>query len=399
MTVPTNFVSTWTCPSPSELIAALRAREKPVRPYRSIAVVNEIRPIDLFCYLTARFGAANGVQNLLRQDQSDNLIHWDWTLSCRYGHIAFWGGNFRTDIWLLGDYPFDESDKDELLAQIRHDFAPHGKEMSEARNRLEHWTEFVNPYWRLKRAIDQLLTELQTIDLDPAIGKSVHSPLSFSGNQRAWLELAARYDKAFGLCFGVRSMLPVLAEAFVNLLIFLYARKDIRQDQRLYDNVLRQPIDIRIKSLHINCVAFEKPIDYTHHACRRYHSLVNERNDLLHGNVSPEKQRFNEVYFSGRVPVFKEYRSFWDRTVAVDSEAVGLSRVREEVQTVEEFTAYLASCLTQRNQQIIASVCRKRDLGRNHEDSRIGILFPDHLVDMSTPNEEHPTGLDRGQEA
>ncbi len=391
MSLPHDFVSSLICPSTRELIEFMLARTKTAQPAKSISIVNELRPVDLYCYFSARFGSANGTQNLLRNNHSDNLIHWDWTLSCQYGHIAFWGGNFRTDVWLLGDFPFNESAKDDLIAQIRADFANHGKAMSEVRKQLEHWTEYVNPYWRLKRAIDQLLKDVNTLDLNPAQGECIHSPLSLTlaSNSQNWNALTANYNKAFGLCFGVRSMLPVLAEAFVNLLIFILVRTDIRKDQRLYDNVIRQPIDVRIKSLHINCVGFERPVDYAHDACRRYKSLINERNDLLHGNVSPEKQSFNDVYFSGNVPVFKEYRSLWQRTVAVDSETVGLPRLNDEVATVEAFTAYLLSCLSPKNQDMVRTVIATRDLARNHEDGRLGILFSKYLIDSATSSDEY----------
>ena len=40
---------------------------------------NEIKPIDLYCYLQAKYGNPNGLQNFLRNDSSDNLIHWEWS--------------------------------------------------------------------------------------------------------------------------------------------------------------------------------------------------------------------------------------------------------------------------------------------------------------------------------
>lgn len=192
-------------------------------------------------------------------------------------------------------------------------------------------------------------------------------------------------------------MLPVMAEAFVNLLIYVQALPDIKKDTRLLENLIRQPIDIRVKSLHINCVGFQHAVDYSSPACRQFHTLINERNDLLHGNVSPEKQKFNEVYFLGRVPVFKDYRSLWDRTLAVDIEAVGLDRLEHEVATVDMFVEYLLSCLDPKTRELISSVTRKRDLARSHEDGRLGILFPDHLVECrvgpanskTPPNGDH----------
>lgn len=38
---------------------------------------NEIKPLDLYCYLYAKYGPPNGIQNFLRSDDSDNLIHWE----------------------------------------------------------------------------------------------------------------------------------------------------------------------------------------------------------------------------------------------------------------------------------------------------------------------------------
>lgn len=40
-------------------------------------ITNEIKPIDLFCYLSAKYGDPNGILTILKNDDSDNLIHWD----------------------------------------------------------------------------------------------------------------------------------------------------------------------------------------------------------------------------------------------------------------------------------------------------------------------------------
>ena len=57
------------------------------------------------------------------------------------------------------------------------------------------------------------------------------------------------YSRATGLCFGVRSMLPVMAEAFVNILLYMLMKPALKKDDRLRENLFRQSIDIRIKSL------------------------------------------------------------------------------------------------------------------------------------------------------
>ncbi|OIR02798.1 hypothetical protein GALL_150060 [mine drainage metagenome] len=125
-------------------------------------------------------------------------------------------------------------------------------------------------------------------------------------------------------------------------------------------------------------------LDYTHDFCKTYHTLVNERNDLLQGNVVLEKLKFNEVFFNRRVPVFKQYRSMWEGSVGVEVYAVGLHRLEREVETVDNFTAYLKSCLKDEVREQIERIAETRYLGLNSENGLIGILFPGHLVDFFT---------------
>ena len=394
MAITDGFVASLTAIHPREIIEALQSDKRP-KGTLIWAIKNEIRPVDLYCYLGARFGPPNGFQNFLRRDDSNNLIHWDWTLSCEYGWISFLGMNYRTEVQLIGVFPFHDSDKDTLIACLKADFANHGAKMSHIRNNLlEKWTEFSNPYYRIRNAVDRLLEELSGLSLDPknqAIPDFLdHSdPDSF---KEKWNDLGVRYSKGLGICFGIRSMLPVMAEAFANLVLFTLMKPDLKNDQRMRDNAFRQPIDIRIKSLHLNCIGFGSPVDYSNKACADYHSIVNDRNDLLHGNVSIDKLKFNEVFFHGRVPVFQEYQSMWDRSVGVDVKTVGLEKVLDEVAAIQAFITYVLSCLEPKMRSDIQRILDKRDLGRNEEDGRLGILFPDHLMDMRILPGSRPMG-------
>src|SRR5438876_5378168 len=119
MPLPATFVATMQPMHPREVFEALLNGPKDLR--STLDIVNEVRPADLFCYLWARFGRPkpNGVQNILRSNDSDNLIHWDWTQ--------------------------------------RH----------EVRGMLERWTEFVNPYQRIRRSVERLVGELEGLNLRP----------------------------------------------------------------------------------------------------------------------------------------------------------------------------------------------------------------------------------------
>ena len=384
MSLPQTFLASLEILTPRQIFEAVDALGAK-RSGSIIQVEHELKPADLFCYLEARFGPPNGIQNLLRSDDSDNLIHWDWTLRHPDGIISFLGMNFRTEIQVLGR-TVTEEDGISLIEQIKSDFKAYGPAMKSARDGLERWTEFVNPYQRLRGAVARLVSLLDELKLDPEKDK-LDRPGESEDPQPVmdrWNDLARRYSQGFGLCFGIRSMLPVMAEAFVNLLLYVLMRPELRQDARLSENVFRQHIDIRIKSLAINCLGFTQAPDYSNEACKAYHRLVNERNDLLHGNIAIDKLKFNEVYFRGRVPVFKEYKSMWERSLQRQADAVGLTAVRSELATVDALVTYLLSCLDEGLREKVAFITGRHNLGLNEETGFVGVLFADWLVDFRT---------------
>ncbi len=380
MPLTSNFLASLSCPHPKVIFDRLLKGPTHI----NMAIwqwTREVSPADLYCYLCARFGRPNGPQNFSRNDSSDNLIHWEWVLDHPSGSIHIQGMNFRTEVWVACGLNASDEDSKILIAHIKADFANYGQKMAEVRKSLEKWTEFVNPYQRLRRAVEKMLSEVQALDLEPETQAIPNFTEALDIQQDRWGEILGRYSKGLGLCFGIRSMLPVMAEAYVNFLLFVLMRPDLKGDERLRENAIRQPIDVRVKTLHMTCVGFAKPVDYTSPACKAYHTLVNERNDLLHGNVVLEKLRFNDVYFDGRVPVFKEYRSMWERTIGVEINAVGLQRLAEEVATINAFIEYLSFSMKPDVKMNVDMMASRHDLGLNQQNGRIGILFSDRLVD------------------
>lgn len=381
MTLPADYVASWSLMPTEDIMSEIGKRSGSGN---NLIIRNEITPADLCSYFVARFGPPNGIQNLLRKDDSDNLIHWEWVFRTPRGLITFQGQNFRTEIWFIPGESYSQEVLPELIDQIKADFKNYGRNMSEFRKNIEDWTEFVNPYARIKSSAECLLKELEELKLQP---EDEAIPSADSAAQMAaqpWSELVSKYSRGLGLCFGVRSMLPVMAETYVNLMMFILLRHDIKDDVRLREHTIRQPIDIRIKTLHTNCVGFSRFVDYSSEPCKAYHTLVNERNDLLHGNVVIDKLKFSEVYFVGTIPIFKEYRTMWERTVGVDVEAVGLHRLQNEVKVVRDLIEYINSCLDPKVKKQMEMIARQRDLGLNKKTGRIGILFARHLVDFYT---------------
>tara|TARA_B110000503_G_scaffold64477_1_gene101592 strand:- start:2156 stop:2629 length:474 start_codon:yes stop_codon:yes gene_type:complete len=59
----------------------------------SLAIRKEISPLDMYCYLKARFGNPNGpFSNLFRdKNTADNLIHWDFVIKSNSEDIMILG--------------------------------------------------------------------------------------------------------------------------------------------------------------------------------------------------------------------------------------------------------------------------------------------------------------------
>src|ERR1044071_7354751 len=74
-------VQSWRVPTKEETLAWLEKAGPEKRSKRTVLMVRQhLSPVDVYCYLKARFGEPNGFQNWLRQDTSDNWIHWDYYL-------------------------------------------------------------------------------------------------------------------------------------------------------------------------------------------------------------------------------------------------------------------------------------------------------------------------------
>ncbi|WP_312057756.1 hypothetical protein [Acinetobacter courvalinii] len=348
-------------------------------------ITNEIKPIDLYCYLTAKFGSPNGLLTLLKNNSSDNLIHWDWIFASDLGYISIQGHNFRTEIHVSENVSKSGLTLNDFISQIKSDFKNHGKEISKVKNNLEKWTEFINPFTRLQDTIRLLFGKLDELNLNPTDDK-IASPLQHSDDpekiKKLWKDRSDRYSFATGIVYGIRSMLPVMAESFINLLIFVLCKPDIKNNTRLFNSILRNQIDIRIQSLHLYCSGFTKSIDYNSDECKKFHTLINERNDLLHGNINIDKQGYSDVYFDKRTPIFIKYQDFWEKAIGVSLASVKYETIYDDMLVVENFIGYILERLDNKTRFLVEELMMNMRLGFNHENGKIGVLFPKSLADF-----------------
>ena len=177
-------------------------------------------------------------------------------------------------------------------------------------------------------------------------------------------------------------MLPVLAESFVNLLIFVLAKPEIKQNERFFQNTIRQQIDIRVQSLRLNCIGFIRPVDYSDGICKKFHTLMNERNDLLHGNVEVNKLKIGEVYFKGKVPVFTGYEDIWQSAMGISLVSVKYDTIFEDHAVVTSFIEFILAHLSKDLKEQVQHIMTNSELGYNPANGKLGSLFSDNIADF-----------------
>ncbi|PTP28163.1 hypothetical protein [Vibrio splendidus] len=342
-------------------------------------LIKNVKPIDIYCYLNARFGAPNGLQNLFKNDHSDNLFHWHYTFHYNNQTVDIMCANYRIEV--MHGFPFSDHQYalDSFLLDIKQDFKNYKKGISHFRSSLEKWSIFVNPFCQNKAMIEYQVSALEDIELDcpPQVRGKIRL-----NNKDLFEEYSARYVKATALAFGIRMLAPVYVESFINTLIFLLVDSDVKKDQRLYESIVRQNIDIRIKQLHRNCNGFAHPVDYNNvESCKKIHTLFNKRNDLLHGNIDPKKSVYDTCYFQGNTPIFTEFKDMFTQVHNASLSVSSPEQALEDYETVQNFIAYVLLCLDETTDKFVRHFLNTQAPGWNEKTGRAGVLFPDHFVD------------------
>jgi hypothetical protein len=375
-------VPAWHVADPTLMLAKLK-KETPRLPVALWTIDFDIAPVDLYTYLRARFGPPNGFQMTLKSPTSDNLIHWHWSLQYLDRVIEFSGLTMSAQLIAEGTGDPSAEDVRTLVRALKADFSNHGAAMSSERKRLESWNIFINPYCRLKRVIDRFRERLAELDIRhvelPSMPHTEEEMSSFPARMEACTTI---YNEVVGISTSLRMFAPVLAESFINLVIFLLVDPRTREDRRLYDSIFRQDIDVRVRGLHLSCSGFVRAVDVTDNRFKAFQALMQHRNDFLHGNIAPDRLSYREVYFDGNIPLPKKYENMAELALVNSLKHVEPEAALAEVEAVNNFMTLVFEALPD---QIIANVqlfMETLDPGWRADTKRAGVLFPPHHAFM-----------------
>lgn len=357
---------------------------------QSIWILKEnIRAVDFYCYFNVRFGSPNGLFTVLKnKHDSDNLIHWDYTFDYEGYRINLICKNYYIEIMKEMSFENESEAKQLFIDQIRNDFKYYGRQLSEFRKSLEPWLVFVNPFKRLKQVIENQLTKLEDLNISSIKPNNISDPRMKATREdlEQWQKNAERigekYVEATSLGLSISMLLPVYAESFVNFLIFILAKPEIKNDVELYNKVLRMRINERVSSLHVNCIGFYQPVDYNEvEACKAFHSIMNKRNEVLHGNINPMNYAFDSLYFEYRTPLFENFRDIEFDTYKASIRGIEFEKLLCDYQHVQNFISYILLCLDEKILHHVKTIIDTVHPGWNKKTKRLGILSANYGVE------------------
>lgn len=338
-----------------------------------IAVRRSISTLDFYTYLKARFGEPNGLQSFMRSNDSDNIFHWDYLIKADEVELYIVGLSRETHLMV----PFVLSDDEwlNLISAIKSNFGELGRRKGEIAKSLEKWHVFANPYVSIANLC---------ADKHGAITDWLERETTATSNNEqgvTGLEAAsARASSLYADCLQLRLLTPVMAEAFINLMILALCKSDVRSDKRQYDSFIRSNIDVKIVDMFYKCEGFKRRPDARDEEFAIFKAIMDHRNDRIHGNIRPENDAFEVVYFDGTVPL---YPVGGDHIAAFFE---GLERQNDprgvvtDYENVHAFQAYLVSCLNETARHLIQTLAEDPYPGWRQDKQRCGHLFPDYVV-------------------
>lgn len=339
---------------------------------------SHLRGLDVYCYLKARFGRPNGLQSFLRQDDSDNFIHWDYNIKAGSENVYILGTD--REVHVLLSERLRPADWPRFAAVLKADFGRLGQDKSRVLRSLEKWMIFPNKYAALAEVCADLHERL-------AATASNYQPFTPSRRTRAGIaadkkqldSLSKRADDLYASSIQLSLLTPVMAEAFLNMIILITCRREIRDNARQFESFIRAEIDTKLFDLPFKCTGFERGIDRSSADYVNFKRVMDKRNFAIHGNVDPEREKIDLVYFDRKVPLFDEPGDQIGRFFDAVERQHSPNAVLADYENTHLFLEEIINCMEPRLRRPVRAILQDSYPGYDVGRKICGVLFPDFV--------------------
>jgi hypothetical protein len=375
-------------------LESLNPKSKLPRKKGGVLVLRNLAsPLDIYTYLQARFGRPNGIQTLLKRDDSDNIFHWDYYLMAGNSHLFFIGATQEVHVWTQDNL----SDEDwlRLIENLKKDYQRVGSEKKKVLARLEKWSIFPNHFLSLANRCATSYEKLRkAVEIIPTL-KSPSFVLEDKNRQNAAKKEARLYSDIMVASTELSVLTPVMFEAFIGLIVAVFIKPAVKKNKRVYESFVRGPLDVKLFDMHTRCKGFEKEIDQENPFMKKYWSVVNRRNDTIHGNVDPIRDAIDTVYFDGKVPLFRSggdrIKSHWESI----ERQYKPNTILDDYITTHEFIYEIINHMRPAYRETMYVLMEEAQPGYDQKREIFGKLFPDFVAAFLMPGLKYDNELVR----
>jgi hypothetical protein len=375
-------ILSWRSAAKEELVAFMNASTGDLkrRKRSSFAVRTHLSPVDVYCYLKGRFGEPNGFANFLRHDHSDNLIHWDFNLKAGDEDIYIYGTSRETHFVMSGK--MTDEDWRDLILGIKADYKRVAKQKSAVFKSLEQWVIFPNRF----AEIANVCADLHATIVDNIGGfrrcktPSGTTKRKLREHYAALRQLIKRASILQVSCLQLSLLTPVLAEAFVNMLVLMLCKPEIRANSRQFNSFIRSQIDIKVFDLAYKCKGFIRPINQHEETFKNFKRVMDKRNHSIHGNCDPVSEQIELVYFEGKRPLFKEAGDHIGKRLEAMERQYEPDTVIKDYEDTHEFLADVVRRLEPDLASMVTRIIEDPYPGYDVERNKMGAVLPEHVA-------------------
>lgn len=377
----------WEKPKPLEMIDFMKRIRATQSPNGSLLVFRtHLSPLTTYKYLVSRFGEPYGFQTMAKKPfDSDNLFHWDYLLKAGDAWIQFQGGNRDVHVAIFGKR-MSSANWVKFARVLKDDFGRCGRGMAVVGAALEKWSIVNNRFALIAETCadfhEVLTVEKISPDFSPGKRRSKAGIERYYKNVK---KLGRRSERVFSASLALDLITPVLAEAFINLVIFISRKDELKRNSRQYEHYIRQPIDTRVFDLHLKCNYFKAKVDPDSHEYKAFKRVMDRRNHNLHGNIDLRKDAIETVYFDKFTPLYERGADPILEFYKKKEDVFDIDGVLARYQDVHSFFLYVLGLLEDGVRGEIETILAETAFGYDESRQRLGCLFPEREVMMLMP--------------
>jgi hypothetical protein len=281
----------------------------------------------------------------------------------------------------MSEHLTDENWRDLILA-IKADYSRVGKEKGAVFKTLERWVTFPNKFIEVANVCAEhhaeILENVEGFQTFKATSRAKKTPsLRFSAAEK----LSKRSSKLYKHCLGLSLLTPVLAEAFINMVILILCKPEVRTNKRHFDAFIRSHIETKLFDLPHKCAGFVRAVDPNSEGFKKFKRVMDKRNDAIHGNCDPEREKIELVYFEGTRRLFKESGDNLGKMFEALERQYEPTIVIQDYEDAHAFLSEILDCLTPKLAEGVRTImedpCPAYDIDRK----KVGAVLPHHVVE------------------